>query len=202
MASVRRIEGAFITNPARDDPRDFYFKPGASQVLSFKKTQAAADAVLFGIVLKSTLIEGRTYTGANGQDRRLKELEVHPDTQEGERFLAFLSMVSGRKVVTIQTSPDEACLTYSTKHTAVDGSGEEIKSTIILNIITLTLGSLSLQGSLVQESSLVHGSKASPNEPPRQAPVCMQIFKGKHCQEQTLVSYSFALQCTPPYQAS
>lgn len=128
MVTTSRIMTAFITNPARDDPDDFTFKPmGQQSIFAFKKGGEVADVVVFGFVMRSNVVDGRTYT-SNNSTRQLKDLEIVPIAQEGERLLAMLSMVTGGKIISL-TSTDDGGINFSTKHTAVDEYGNpEAKS--------------------------------------------------------------------------
>lgn len=120
---------AFITNPARDDPDDFMFKAiGQQSIFAFKSGGEVADVIVFGFVMRSSVVEGRTYN-ANNSTRQIKDIEVIPIAQEGDRLLAMLSMVTGGKIMSLSVT-DDGALTFSTKHTMVDESGNpESKST-------------------------------------------------------------------------
>lgn len=87
-----------------------------------------ADIVIFGFVLSSEIIEGRTYqsTDRNSQTRVLKELVILPIQQEFERMLAALSMVLGGKIVHLAVT-EEGGIAFSTKHTAVNEDGSREK---------------------------------------------------------------------------
>lgn len=81
-----------------------------------------ADIVIFGFVLASNIVEGRTYKSATGTTRVLKELEILPIQQDWERAVAALSMIFGSKLVNLVVT-DDGAITFSTKHTTVDEDG-------------------------------------------------------------------------------
>lgn len=122
-----------IMNPARVEPKSLVSKvQGSGATICVKGAGAgeAADLVFFGFVLESKLVEGRTYKNMQGQTRILKELDVLPVQQEGERGLACLSMVLDNKIVTCPIT-DEGAISFSTKHSAIDEDGNpERKSTL------------------------------------------------------------------------
>lgn len=125
--TTTRIESGGVTYPARDDPADFIFKAmGTSATLSFKKGGMSADIIVFGFVSNSNLIEGRTYRADGGQ-KLIKDIEIMVLEQDGERLLAMLSMVAGNKTMNLTTSAGGA-ISFSTKHTSVDESGNQITS--------------------------------------------------------------------------
>ncbi|KZV58961.1 hypothetical protein PENSPDRAFT_672689, partial [Peniophora sp. CONT] len=122
LVTTARIMTAFITNPARDDPDDFMFKAiGQQSIFAFKSGGEVADVIVFGFVMRSSVVEGRTYN-ANNSTRQIKDIEVIPIAQEGDRLLAMLSMVTGGKIMSLSVT-DDGALTFSTKHTMVDESG-------------------------------------------------------------------------------
>lgn len=94
---------------------------GQQSILAFKVGGEVADAIVFGFVMNSSVVEGRTYT-VNNTLRQLKDIEIVPIAQEGERLLAMLSMVTGGKIVSL-TITDDGGINFSTKHTAIDESG-------------------------------------------------------------------------------
>ncbi|VDC01044.1 unnamed protein product [Peniophora sp. CBMAI 1063] len=127
FVSTTRIPAAFLGNPARDTPIDYFLKPvGQSQILAFKKGGDNVDALVFGFVTKSDVLQGRTYKGA-GVTRLLKSMEVNLLSQEGERLLAMLSMVGGGKPMDL-LSLEGGVVSFATKHTPIDDDGVEIKS--------------------------------------------------------------------------
>ena len=92
---------AYIVNPARDDPDHLRLKAfGTSQVFAPTRGSAGepADLLFYGFVMRSEIIEGRTYTTQSGQTRVLKEAEIVLVAQEGERAMAVLSMVSAARL--------------------------------------------------------------------------------------------------------
>lgn len=125
---MSQIKTAFITNPARDDPDDFVFKSiGQQSIFAFKVGGEVADVVVFGFVMRSSVVEGRTYN-SNNSTRQLKDIEVIPIAQEGERLLAMLSMATGGKILSLAVT-EEGAMTFSTKHTMIDEDGNpEAKS--------------------------------------------------------------------------
>ena len=104
----------------------FFFPAMVSTTVSVGLIAAAPLILIFGFVLGSKIIEGRSYTSTLGVTRVLKELEILPLQQDWERALATLSMSLGSKLVNL-TVTDEGAVTFSTKHTAVDDDGNAEK---------------------------------------------------------------------------
>lgn len=173
---------AFVTNPARDDPDDFVFKPSGQQsILAFKAGGEIADAIVFGFVMRSTVVEGRTHTAGNNGTRLLKDIEIIPIAQEGERLLAMLSMVMGGKIVSLAIT-DEGGISFATKHTAVDEDGNpEAKSTSLHGF------SLSPFLNIVQRASLAASSYKLLAVLNSLAEECIPIFSVEHTKEQIQV---------------
>lgn len=129
VVTIQRISSAFIFNLARIDPKELGFKTqGTGQSLFTKGAVAGelADVVVFGFVIASELIDGRTYIAGGNQTRLLKDLRVLPIQQEWERSQALLGMVYGNKVAHVNVT-DDGAITFSTKHTTVDEEGNAEK---------------------------------------------------------------------------
>ncbi|KZV61104.1 hypothetical protein PENSPDRAFT_671233 [Peniophora sp. CONT] len=129
LVKTREIPGACILNVARCANLRLVEKPSGSGTALCPKNAPAgelADIIVFGFVLSSTLIDGRSYQTPQGQTRVLKELEIMPVQQEFERLSAQLGMCTGGKIITVPVT-EEGALTFSTKHTAVDEDGNPDK---------------------------------------------------------------------------
>lgn len=115
-----------MSSPARDQPSRFMMKAsGTGQALVFKNGEMAG-IYAFGLVVRSALVDGRTYTDSQGKTRQLKEIEIALVMQEGERFLGMLCMAAGGKNHVLSIS-GRGGITFSTKHTTIDEDGEEIE---------------------------------------------------------------------------
>ena len=132
IVSILAVASARLANGARIAPDNLVLRPfGTGSAISFKGARAGelAGIFVFGFVVSSNIVEGRSYHTAQGQTRVLKEFEIIPIAQEGERLLATLSMICGGKVLTLPVT-EAGGLTFSTKHTVVDEDGNaEKKST-------------------------------------------------------------------------
>ncbi|KZV61311.1 hypothetical protein PENSPDRAFT_671095 [Peniophora sp. CONT] len=125
IVSTVKIPAAFISNPARDHPSGLVLRSsGNGQMVAVDRSPSGefADVIFFGYIMRSELVEGRTYTSQAGQTRVLKEIEIVLVAQEGERAFAMLSMVTGGKIITLPVTEDGG-ITFSTKHTTVDEDG-------------------------------------------------------------------------------
>lgn len=123
--STITIPTALVSNPARDHPSRLVMRTsGNGQMAAIERSPSGefADIIFFGYIMRSELVEGRTYTSQAGQTRVLKEVEIALVAQEGERAFAMLSMVTGGKIITLPVSEDGG-ITFSTKHTTVDEDG-------------------------------------------------------------------------------
>ena len=125
-----------MTSPSRDAPSRLMMNThGNGQTLAFKKDGELAGVVAFGINLRSVVVDGRTYTNAQGATRLVKEIEIALIMQEGERFLAMLSMVTGGKNLVLPVT-DNGGISFSTKHTTVDEDGDEEPGSMSRSLIS------------------------------------------------------------------
>lgn len=127
--TVRSIPSVQLVNPGRFTAKMLVPKAQGSGTAMCIKGAAAgevADVLIFGFVLGSKVVDGRTYTTSQGQNRVLKELEILPIQQEWERTLAVLSMALGSKLVNLAVT-EEGAIAFSTKHTTVDEDGNAEK---------------------------------------------------------------------------
>ena len=123
--SILSVPEARILHPGRTNPdRLVNHTYGNGSAISWKHASAGelAGMYMFGFVLESVLLNGRTYQTPQNQTRLIKELKIVMPSPDCERSLAMISMVLGGKVVTLATT-EEGGITFSTKHTAVAEEG-------------------------------------------------------------------------------
>lgn len=132
---IRSIPTAYMYNTARCSLKDLVAKPQGTGVALCPKGAPAgeqADIIHLAFVLDSKLVEGRSYTSAQGQTRVLKELEVMFVQQESERSYANISSVLANGKIVNHVVTDDGAVAFSTKHTAVDEDGNPEKKSELL----------------------------------------------------------------------